>query len=78
MNISDYDKNQIQQINEQVELLQSKHASDEAIIDALEDFIPDVICFIENMETAELKKQMVKYDNFAYFVSLVLLEMKFN
>lgn len=76
MRISDYDKNQIQQIDAQVILLQSKEASDEAIIDALIEFVPDVTCFVENVEPQALQRYLAKHHGFAYFLSLVSLTIK--
>jgi len=75
MVISEYDKNQILQIDEQVKLLQMKGASDEAIIDALLEFVPDVTCLVENVETKDLQIYLAKYDGFAYFLSLISLTM---
>ena len=68
MKISDHEKNQIQLIDEQVKLLHEKSASDEAIIEALIEFVPDVMCFFEQLESDEFKQYLAKYEGFAYFL----------
>lgn len=42
MIISECDHNQIKLVDDQVKILESKEASDEAIIDALIEFVPDL------------------------------------
>lgn len=76
MIISEHDKNQIQLIDEQVKILQGKGASDEAIIDALIDFVPEVTCLVENVELSELSGYLAKYEGYAYLLSLISLTMK--
>ena len=71
MNISDHDKNQIQLIDAQVKLLQEKSASDEAIIEALIEFVPDVMCYFEILESQELQNHLTQYEGFAFFLSKI-------
>ncbi len=68
MKISDHEKNQIQLIDEQVKLLLEKSASDEAIIEALIEFVPEVMCFFEQLESEEFKHYLASYEGFAYFL----------
>ena len=75
MKINDSDKNQIQLIDAQVKNLQDRNASDEAILDALVEFIPDTTCLVENAEKAELQMYLGAHPHFAYFVSLISLAM---
>lgn len=76
MKLSDEDKNQIALINEQVLILQEKNASDEAIIEALMDFVPDVVCLVQNMDRSQL--QVIFDDNagWAYLISIIHLALK--
>ena len=78
MRINDFDKNQIKLIDEQVKMLQEKMASDEAILDALMEFIPDATCLVENAEKEELQMYLAAHSGFSYFVSLVSLAMSFG
>lgn len=76
MIISDYDKNQMKLIDEQVANLKNKNASDEAILESLIDFVPDTTCLVENIETSDLQQYLARYNGFAYFISLISLAMK--
>lgn len=76
MKLSDEDKNQIRLIDEQVLMLQKKNASDEAIIEALMDFVPDVICLVQNMERSEIQTVYDAHSGWAYFVSIIHLALK--
>lgn len=71
MNISNHDKNQIQLIDEQVKILQEKSASDEAIIEALIEFVPEAMCFFEILDSQELQNYITQYEGFAFFLSKI-------
>jgi hypothetical protein len=73
MKINDTDKNQIKLMDEQVLMLQEKNASDEAILDALADFIPDIVCLVQNLDKAQLLKYVSTFPGFAYFISIIHL-----
>ena len=68
--LADYDKQQISMIDEQVEALLAKGASDNSIFNTLIDFIPDVQCFIHSED--EITGEYIKTKpNFIYFASLI-------
>ena len=74
MNITAYEKNQIQLIDEQVLLLQQREACDEAIMSALVEFVPETVCLIENMPQNELRLYLSRYSGYAYFISIIDLD----
>ena len=76
MRLSDEDKNQIRLIDEQVLMLQEKNASDEAIIEALIDFVPDVVCLVQNMERSHLQTIFDGNAGWAYLVSIIHIALK--
>ena len=68
-----HDENQIKAINSQVMLLQGRGADDNAILDVLLEFIPNVKCFIDNNETSDIEDCLRSNPGVSYFVSLVNL-----
>ena len=56
--------------------MEDKGASDEAIIDALIEFVPETTCLVENVEIPDLQQYLARYSGFSYFVSLISLTMK--
>lgn len=71
MSLPDHERHQISLIDEQMTLLLSKKATDNAILDALFDFIPEVRCLIDNMSADSMKPYLDRYPGFAYFCTLI-------
>ncbi len=71
MQLSDHDKQIIQTINEQVNILIRKGASDSVLIDTLIDFVPDIKCIINAVEDKNLQLFTQEYQSFNHFVSLL-------
>ena len=73
MKITEHEENQISLIDSQVNLLQDRGAFDEAILEALFEFIPDIQCIVENAEKHDLDKLLAKHPGFTYLVGIVSL-----
>ncbi len=71
MNISDFDKQQMELVNQQACLLLEKGASDMAFFEALIDFVPDMKCLLEQVEEEELKLIIDSKQGLAHFLTVL-------
>lgn len=71
MHLSSHEKQQLQLIHEQVTLLLAKKASDDTILDALFDFIPDIKCIQHAVDSRMLTEYIKPYAGLCYFINLV-------
>ena len=69
--ISNEDKKTINLINDQVNALIEKLASDLTIVNTLVDFIPDVKCLLSGGNDKELDLDCKEYIGFSYFINLI-------
>ena len=69
--LNDDDKRLIGVVNEQVNLLLDKSATDTTIINTLIDFIPDVKCLMNGDNDKELALYCSEYAGFSYFANLI-------
>lgn len=68
--ISAHEKQQISLIEEQVEILLSKGANDDCLLQTLIDFIPDLQCLMHS-DSQSISDYIQTKPNFLYFASLI-------
>lgn len=69
------EKEKIALIDSQVKLLQDKGATEITILKTLIDFVAETRCIVESSDIDELNQLLRQYNGFAYFLSLISLEM---
>jgi len=69
--LSEHDKQIISVINEQVNLLIDKSATDSTIINTLIEFIPEVKCLLGDDNDKALELYFGEYTGFTYFARLI-------
>ena len=69
--LSPEDKQQIQMIDQQVNLLIDKKVEDHILVETLFDFIPDIKCLVDNTPADDLQPFLKFFPGFSRLLSLV-------